>query len=91
MGKSVVKRLDDSIIIIGLIFVSGIHIYCQKNLTAFDWPTLDMGPFWERDGNSNFLKNDFFANASSDLNPRHFHGHFVLMLSRVFLMFLGTK
>ena len=83
MGKSVVKRFDDSIIIIGLLLLSGFYIY-YRNLTAFDWPVLDMGTFWEREGDPNFLKNDFFANASSDLNPRHFYGNFVLMLSRVF-------
>ena len=77
------KSLDDSVIVVGLILLSGIYIYCHNTLTAFDWPVLDMGPFWERQNNSNFLINDFFTNASSDLNPRHFYGYFVLWLSHL--------
>ena len=72
----------DAAIITILVLSSGIYIYFNENLTAFEWSAMDMGPFWERQANSDFLKNDFFTNASSDLSPRHFFGGFISILSR---------
>ena len=71
----------DIAIVTVLVLVSGIDICFNKNLTAFEWSAMDMGPFWERQANPDFLKNDFFTNASSDLSPRHFHGRFISKLS----------
>ena len=82
-GQTKMSPLSDSMVIVTLLLASGCYVCCKENLTAFEWLTLDMGPFWERQINPNFLRNDFFTNASSDVNPRHFLGHFVLLLVRL--------
>lgn len=64
-----------------LFILSLIHLLTQKNFTSWEWPTLDMFAFFERKLNPSFLKNDFFTNASSDINPRHFYGNVILILS----------
>lgn len=53
----------------------------MSNLTAYEWPGLDMFPFFEHQLNSSILKNDFFTQASLTPNPRHVYGWFVLYLS----------
>jgi hypothetical protein len=65
-------------------FFSLIIFLTGKNITAFDWPATDMGVFFERFADSNFLPNDFFTNASSTPNPRYIFGYFIVFLTKIF-------
>lgn len=56
----------------------------MSNLTAYEWPGLDMFPFFERAQDADILKNDFFTNASNSPNPRHFFGAMILWMANMF-------
>lgn len=58
-------------------------IYLRSGPTAYEWPSIDMGPFFERTLDPGFLSNDFFANASSRPNPRFIFGYLVLFLMKL--------
>lgn len=56
-----------------------------KEHTAYDWPAIDMMPFFERYYDSSFLINDFFTNSiSNDPNPRWSFGYFIIGLAELF-------
>jgi len=56
-----------------------------KEHTAYDWPAIDMMPFFERYYDSSFLINDFFTNAiSNEPNPRWSFGYFIIALAEFF-------
>lgn len=81
-------------VILGLI--SLIYFYLTGNMSAFEWPTIDMGPFFERYNDPHFLLNDFFTNSSAQPNPRHIFGYFVIALTKIFAtdwytIFFGLK
>jgi len=53
--------------------------------TAYEWPAIDMVPFYERYLDPNFAINDFFTNAiSSERNPRWIFGISILVISELF-------
>jgi hypothetical protein len=59
--------------------------FILKAKTAYEWPALDMMPFFERYYDKSFLINDFFTNAvSNDPNPRWVFGYFIIFLSNLF-------
>lgn len=53
-------------------------------MTAFEWPSIDMGPFFERLRDSQFLPNDFIVNSMNDPNPRWIFGYQVVGLMKLF-------
>ena len=56
-----------------------------KDHTAYNWPAIDMMPFFERYYDSSFLINDFFTNAiSNEPNPRWSFGYFIIGLTELF-------
>jgi len=60
-------------------------IFVVGNQTAYDWPAIDMMPFFERYFNDAFLRDDFFTNAiSNEPNPRWIFGYFIIGLSEIF-------
>jgi len=59
--------------------------FVVKEHTAYDWPAIDMMPFFERYHDSGFLINDFFTNATSnESNPRWLFGYFIIGLAKIF-------
>lgn len=52
--------------------------------TAYEWPAMDMAAFFERYFDHEFLRNDFFTNSSSAINPRHIFGYLIIFLSQIF-------
>lgn len=59
--------------------------FILKSKTAYEWPALDMMPFFERYKDSSFLLNDFFTNSiSNEPNPRWIFGYFIIILSNIF-------
>lgn len=57
-------------------------LFINNGPTAYEWPALDMAPFFERQANQNFLPNDFFTNVSSEANPRFIFGYFVIAINK---------
>jgi len=56
-----------------------------KDNTAYEWPAIDMIPFFERYYNNNLLINDYFTNATSNYpNPRWVFGYLIIMLTNLF-------
>lgn len=55
-----------------------------KKITAYEWPSIDMGPFWEKLADPSVLAHDFFTQASMSPNPRHIFGYFVYGLTKLF-------
>jgi hypothetical protein len=56
-----------------------------KEHTAYDWPAVDMMPFFERYYDKSFLINDFFTNATSnEPNPRWIFGYLIIALAELF-------
>ncbi len=58
--------------------------FLNRSATAFEWPGIDMGPFFERTLDPNFAPNDFFTNASLLSSPRHVFGYSVLGIGKIF-------
>jgi len=56
----------------------------EHPITAYEYPSIDMGTFFERANNPEYLKNDFYTNSISEPNPRWVFGYFVLTLSSIF-------
>ena len=55
-----------------------------KEKTAYEWPAIDMMPFFERYKDPSFLINDFFTNAiSNEPNPRWVFGYFIIFFSEL--------
>ena len=81
--KKVIDVQDKDLAVVFLLLVSGVYILLN-DITAFEWPTQDIMPFLERKNDASFLKNDFFTNASYDLNPRYFYGSCILLISKFF-------
>lgn len=61
-----------------------LYVFVKSGPTSFEWPGIDMGPFFERYANSNFSPNDFFTNASSKVNPRFVFGYTIILLQKIF-------
>lgn len=59
-------------------------LFIHNGPTAYDWPALDMGPYFTRAADPNFLPHDFFTNASMATNPRHIFGYTVIALTHIF-------
>ena len=58
--------------------------FILKQKTSYEWPAIDMMPFFERYKDSSFLTNDFFTNAiSNEPNPRWIFGYFIILLSSI--------
>lgn len=55
-------------------------------MSAFEWPSVDMGPFFERVKDSQFLANDFAVDSMNQPNPRWIFGYQVLGLMNVFAL-----
>ena len=53
-------------------------------VTIFNSPDIDMGVFYERFADPNFLPNDFYTNAISTPNPRFIFGYFIGYLTKIF-------
>jgi hypothetical protein len=86
----------DYYLAIALGLFSLIYFYFTGNVSAFEWPSIDMGPFFERYVDPNFLLNDFFTNSSVQPNPRHIFGYFIIALTEIFAtdwytIFFGLK
>ncbi len=64
--------------------LSSILFFVLSVPTAFDWPAMDMGPFFEYHLNSEFLKNDLFTQSSAEPNPRFVFGFLILSLVKLF-------
>ena len=80
MDKDLLKRHFGFIL---LLTFASVLLFLLTGKTAYEWPTIDMGPFFERFYNRSFLVNDFFTNASYVSNPRHIFGHLVLVIAHV--------
>lgn len=68
-----------------LLLLAAVSIYnfVRRDPTAFEWPAIDMGCFFERQADPAFLSNDYFTNSVAQPNPRHVFGYLVLGLSTV--------
>ncbi|MDT8395063.1 MAG: hypothetical protein RRA32_01270 [bacterium] len=56
----------------------GFQQFLASGSTAFEWPALDMALYFERAADPDFLRGDFFTEASAAPNPRHVFGKLVL-------------
>ncbi len=65
-----------------LIIISS-AFFILRGATAFTW-VVDMGTFFERISDKNYLVNDFFTNTHNDLNPRHIYGYIIVGLQKIF-------
>ncbi len=61
-----------------ILSTASILLFIHSGPTAYEWPTLDMGPFFERYNDPNVLTNDFFTNVSSEPNPRFIFGYIII-------------
>lgn len=66
-----------------LLSAVSIFIFIKTSPTAFEWPAIDMGPFFSRLQDPSFCLNDFFTNSSSLQNPRFIFGYLVVGLGYV--------
>ncbi|MDX2083964.1 MAG: hypothetical protein SFZ03_01070 [Candidatus Melainabacteria bacterium] len=73
-----------ALLLLAICALSTLQYATRKTFTAFEWPAIDMVPFFLRQADPNFLPHDFFTNASSTPNPRLVFGHFVLQLAALF-------
>ena len=83
---NVISRTQPEILLlVGCFVLSGIAtlLFIQHAPTAYDWPALDMGPFFMRAADSTFLLNDFFTNASMHPNPRFIFGYLIIGIGNV--------
>ena len=81
------KSDSRSINVIYLIILSAVSFseFVFKSHSAYEWPAIDMIPFFERYKDKDFLLNDFYTNSISDQpNPRWIFGYFVIALSKIF-------
>jgi len=52
--------------------------------TAYEWPAIDMVPFFERYFDSEFAPNDFYTNSiSDDPSPRYVFGFIILIITKL--------
>jgi hypothetical protein len=59
--------------------------FLLKERTAYEWPAIDMMPFFERYYDNNFLINDFYTNSiSNEPNPRWAFGYLIIALTKIF-------
>ena len=58
--------------------------YVGFPITAFEWPSMDMAPFFERLANSTYLKGDFIVDSMAARNPRWVFGYQVVALMKLF-------
>jgi hypothetical protein len=59
----------------------GLLVWITNSPTAYEWPAIDMSPFFMRHAAPHVLQNDFFANASSQPSPRHVFGWVVVWIA----------
>ncbi len=60
-------------------------IFINEGNYAYEWPSIDMVPFFERYFDVTSLSEDFYTNAISEApNPRWIFGYFVILLSKLF-------
>ncbi len=64
--------------------VISLALFMWHGPSAFDWPAMDMGPFFARHFDPTFASNDFFTDSSSQPNPRWIFGYAVIGLTRLF-------
>lgn len=71
-------------IFIALFFLGFIHqaLFFGLPITAFEWPSFDMGLFFERFEVPNFLAGDFLTDAMASNNPRLVFGYQVVFLMK---------
>ena len=71
-----------------LLLLASVSIYnfVRRDATAFEFPAIDMGCFFERQQDASFLTGDYFTNSLSQPNPRFVFGFFVLGVAKL----LGT-
>ena len=62
------KSDSRSINVIYLIILSAVSFseFVFKSHSAYEWPAIDMIPFFERYKDKDFLLNDFYTNSISD-------------------------
>jgi|GEM_PF-1976532 len=66
-----------------LLSIISLVIFIKGGPTAYDWPTMDMGPFFSRYFDHSFAINDFFTNSSSQPNPRFIFGYLIIGLTKI--------
>lgn len=72
------------IILVIILTLVSIYLFIAHNPSAYDWPAIDMGPFFERQADPSFLPQDFFTNSSSLTNPRFIFGYLIISISNLF-------
>lgn len=65
-------------------FINGKFYFSINPISIYQWPLIDNFPALLRLKNSNFLKYDFFTNASSTINPRFFYVKTIHYFSYIF-------
>lgn len=69
-----------------LLAAASIYNFVHRDPTAFEFPAVDMGCFFERQQDPAFLPHDYFTNSVSQPNPRYVFGFLVLGVAKL----LGT-
>src|SRR3990172_2880231 len=78
-------RSFDAAVVLILATVS-VYNFVRRGPTAFEWPGNDMGCFFERHADPNFLPDDYFTNSVVQPSPRHVFGFLIIGLAQL----LGT-
>ena len=74
--------LDCAIVL--LLAAISVNNFVHRAPTAFEWPSTDMAPFYERQQDPQFLPNDYYTNSISQPNPRLVFGYSIVGLARLF-------
>lgn len=81
--KSTLKEINLFYVLIGV--CSSFAWFFILWRTAYQWPAMDMFPFFERQADPTYLLNDFYTNAISTApNPRYIFGYLIIGLSNAF-------
>ncbi|MBY0309587.1 hypothetical protein K2Q16_00340 [Patescibacteria group bacterium] len=82
----VLKKHIRSLTVVGAFVLSlfSLALFVSSGPTAYTWPSLDMGPYFERVENPDFLPNDFYTNSSSAPSPRLIFGTLITSSASLF-------
>lgn len=85
IDKEQVKKISTNYryIFTAILSIVSLIIFLRASPTAYDWPAMDMGPFFSRQADPNFAINDFFTNSSSKPNPRFIFGYVIIALKNL--------
>lgn len=70
--------------LVGMMLHPRAATHYPEGMTAWEYPTIDMGAFFKRQEDASYLNNDFYTNSMASPNPRWIWGYTVLSVAKIF-------